>query len=142
MQESFQTKRDMNKKRFETKVQYLQAALKQNQTYPWESNSKLFDSKSKPGCRAFQTSTRLFLFQIDYIVHAAAYVNLLYPYEALKGTNVTGTRNILLFARSGKIKPLHYVSTNSVFPDGQVKALLVEKHLIKLTKITISKTKN
>ena len=61
-----------------------------------------------------------FVEQIDIIIHAAAFVNLLYPYEVLKGTNVTGTKNILLFARSGKIKPVHYISTNSVFPNGLV----------------------
>ncbi|XP_078489689.1 uncharacterized protein LOC100175381 [Ciona intestinalis] len=59
-------------------------------------------------------------YEIDYVIHSAAYVNLLYPYEALKGTNVTGTRNVLLFSQGGKIKPLHYISTNAVFPNNQV----------------------
>ncbi|XP_033112958.1 linear gramicidin synthase subunit D-like isoform X1 [Anneissia japonica] len=54
--------------------------------------------------------------EIDFIVHAAAYVNLIYPYDALHGTNVLGTQNTVLFACTNKIKPLHHISTNSVFP--------------------------
>ncbi|XP_038055415.1 linear gramicidin synthase subunit D-like [Patiria miniata] len=57
-------------------------------------------------------------FEIDSVIHAAAYVNLVYPYEALRGANVIGTQNIVLFSCTNKIKPLHYVSTNSVFPVG------------------------
>lgn len=55
---------------------------------------------------------------IDYIIHAAAYVNLIYPYAAFAGPNVTGTRNIIMFSGTGKIKPIHYISTDSVFPMG------------------------
>ncbi|XP_071786315.1 uncharacterized protein [Asterias amurensis] len=55
-------------------------------------------------------------FEVDSVIHAAAYVNLVYPYEALRGANVIGTQNVVLFACTNKIKPLHYVSTNSVFP--------------------------
>ncbi|XP_076821581.1 uncharacterized protein LOC143468326 isoform X2 [Clavelina lepadiformis] len=58
-------------------------------------------------------------YEVDYVIHAAAYVNLVYPYEALKGANVTGTQNVLIFARSGKVKPVHYVSTNAVFANGK-----------------------
>uniref|UniRef100_H2YWG8 Dehydrogenase/reductase SDR family member 11 n=1 Tax=Ciona savignyi TaxID=51511 RepID=H2YWG8_CIOSA len=66
-------------------------------------------------------------YEIDYVIHAAAYVNLVYPYEALKGTNVTGTRNVLLFAQTGKIKPLHYISTNAVFPNNKVRVMCKEQ---------------
>ncbi|XP_071951852.1 uncharacterized protein [Antedon mediterranea] len=55
-------------------------------------------------------------YEIDFIVHAAAYVNLIYPYDALHGTNVLGTQNTVLFSCTNKIKPLHHISTNSVFP--------------------------
>ncbi|XP_077966537.1 uncharacterized protein LOC120348546 [Styela clava] len=58
-------------------------------------------------------------FEIDYVIHAAAFVNLLYPYEAFKGANVHGTRNVLMFCKTGKIKALHYISTNSVLPNYQ-----------------------
>jgi len=56
--------------------------------------------------------------EVDFIIHAAAYVNLIYPYQALHGPNVLGTQNVILFACTSKIKPLHYVSTDAVFPHG------------------------
>lgn len=56
--------------------------------------------------------------EIDFIVHAAAAVNMVYPYQALRGANVQGTQNVLLFACTSKIKPLHYISTDAVFPHG------------------------
>jgi len=74
-------------------------------------------------------------YEIDYIIHAAAYVNLVYPYEALKGPNVTGTQNVLMFARTGKIKPLHYVSSNAVFANNltacEEKPLEYDEQLLK-----------
>lgn len=54
--------------------------------------------------------------ETDVIFHAAAAVNLIYPYEALKPANVDGTREVLRLACLHKIKPLHHVSTNGVFP--------------------------
>ncbi|KAL9971921.1 hypothetical protein ACROYT_G018144 [Oculina patagonica] len=56
--------------------------------------------------------------EIDFIIHAAAAVNMVYPYQALRGANVQGTQNVLLFACTSKIKPLHYISTDAVFPHG------------------------
>ncbi|KAH9494553.1 hypothetical protein Btru_019837 [Bulinus truncatus] len=58
---------------------------------------------------------------IDFIIHSAASVNLAYPYSALHGPNVTGTANIIQFASTGKVKALHYISTNGVFPHGMSK---------------------
>lgn len=48
-------------------------------------------------------------YGMDVVVHAAAYVNLIYPYQALHGINVLGTRNVLDFCLKNKIKPLHYI---------------------------------
>ncbi|EAT85777.2 hypothetical protein SNOG_07126 [Parastagonospora nodorum SN15] len=51
----------------------------------------------------------------DVIVHAAATVNLVYPYAALQKPNVGGTREILRLAAQGGAT-VQYVSTNGVLP--------------------------
>ena len=56
--------------------------------------------------------------EVDVVIHTAARVNLAYPYEALKGANVDGTREVLRLACRHKAKHLHYVSTNGIFPAG------------------------
>ena len=56
--------------------------------------------------------------EVDVVIHAAARVNLAYPYDALKGANVDGTREVLRLACRHKAKHLHYVSTNGIFPAG------------------------
>ena len=53
--------------------------------------------------------------KLDVIYHNGALVNMLYPYQELKAANVLGTQEILRLATHGKIKPLHYVSTLSVY---------------------------
>lgn len=54
---------------------------------------------------------------VDIVVHSAAMVNLVYPYDLLENVNVAGTNRVIEFARSGKVKALHYVSTNGIFPE-------------------------
>jgi thioester reductase-like protein len=53
---------------------------------------------------------------VSVIYHNGAWVNTLYPYSMMKAANVLGTREILRLACHGTIKPVHYVSTLSVFP--------------------------
>lgn len=48
-------------------------------------------------------------YDIDYVIHAAAQVNLSYPFGALYKNNVVGTKNIIQFCMDGKIKPLHHI---------------------------------
>jgi amino acid adenylation domain-containing protein/thioester reductase-like protein len=53
--------------------------------------------------------------QIDLIYHNGAYVNLVYPYAAMREINVLGTQEILRLASQIKVKPVHFVSTLDVF---------------------------
>lgn len=53
--------------------------------------------------------------QIDVIYHNGAFVNLLYPYTALRDPNVIGTQEILRLASQVKLKPVHFISTLDVF---------------------------
>ena len=55
---------------------------------------------------------------VDMVVHCAALVNLVYPYEGLRSANVQGTRNAIEFALYGRVKKLAYISTDGIFPDG------------------------
>lgn len=52
---------------------------------------------------------------VDVIYHNGAFVNLIYPYSALRAANVLGTQEILKLASQIKVKPVHFVSTLDVF---------------------------
>jgi thioester reductase-like protein len=53
--------------------------------------------------------------RVEVIVHAAAAVNLVYPYAALRNANIGGTKEVLrLASRSGAT--VHHISTNGVLP--------------------------
>merc|ERR1712176_1110265 len=59
--------------------------------------------------------------EIDSIIHCGAEVNLIKPYSSLKESNVLGTQEILRLATTNgfiktKVKPVHYISTNGIFP--------------------------
>ncbi|MGW0209067.1 amino acid adenylation domain-containing protein [Streptomyces sp. NPDC003233] len=56
--------------------------------------------------------------RIDAIHHNGARVNLVEPYEMLRGTNVDGTREVLRLAARHRIKAVHYVSTVSTVVAG------------------------
>jgi amino acid adenylation domain-containing protein/thioester reductase-like protein len=53
--------------------------------------------------------------KIDIIYHCGAWVNVVYPYSALKPANVIGTQEVLRLASQTRIKPLHFISTVDVF---------------------------
>ncbi|KAG9232375.1 putative linear gramicidin synthase subunit D [Amylocarpus encephaloides] len=55
---------------------------------------------------------------VQVIVHAAATVNLVYPYAALQAPNVIGTREVIRLAAQGGAT-IQYVSTNGVLPPSQ-----------------------
>ncbi len=52
---------------------------------------------------------------VDVIYHNGAFVNLIYPYSALRSVNVLGTQEILKLASQIKLKPVHFISTLDVF---------------------------
>ena len=56
--------------------------------------------------------------QVDAIIHGAAHVNFIYPYEALRAANVLGLHEIIQFAFYRRIKPVHHLSTAAIWPMG------------------------
>ncbi|MGK4579078.1 amino acid adenylation domain-containing protein [Kitasatospora sp. HPMI-4] len=50
---------------------------------------------------------------LDLVIHSAAQVNFLYPYDALRRTNVEGTRELVRLA-AGRGVPVHFLSTIAV----------------------------
>lgn len=56
--------------------------------------------------------------RVDVIIHAAAQVNLVYPYAALRGSNVDGVREIIRLACVNGATVQH-VSTNGVLPPSE-----------------------
>jgi thioester reductase-like protein len=53
--------------------------------------------------------------KIDTIYHNGALITMTYPYHALKPANVDGTREVLRLASRVRAKPVHYMSTITVF---------------------------
>jgi iturin family lipopeptide synthetase A len=53
--------------------------------------------------------------KIDIIYHNGALVNSISPYSTLKATNVLGTQEVLRLATQIKVKPVHFISSLSVF---------------------------
>jgi amino acid adenylation domain-containing protein/thioester reductase-like protein len=53
------------------------------------------------------------------IYHNGAVVSFVQPYATLKAPNVLGTQEVLRLAIRGRVKPVHFVSTLSVLPEGR-----------------------
>ncbi len=70
---------------------------------------------SQPFLSFSLSQLRTLASKIDSIYHNGALVNFTYPYQALKGTNVLGTQEVLRLASQIKIKPVHFISTTTVF---------------------------
>ncbi|MHC5908437.1 carboxylic acid reductase [Streptomyces sp. S6] len=60
---------------------------------------------------------------VDLVVHAGALVNHVLPYDQLFGPNVAGTAEVIRLALTTRTKPVTYVSTVAVRPDGPGPAL-------------------
>lgn len=65
--------------------------------------------------------------QLDAIYHNGAWVHHLYPYAVLKATNVLGTQEVLRLASQIKPKPVHFISTPSVFSGRQSRDEIVRE---------------
>jgi amino acid adenylation domain-containing protein/thioester reductase-like protein len=52
---------------------------------------------------------------IDVVYHNGAWVHHTSPYSVLKAANVLGTQEVLRLASQFKVKPVHFISTKSVF---------------------------
>jgi len=57
--------------------------------------------------------------RVEVIYHNGALVNFVYPYAAHKAANVEGTQEVLRLACLERLKPVHCVSTLSVFHTGE-----------------------
>jgi len=62
----------------------------------------------------FQTLSQ----QVEVIYHSGALVNFVYGYANLKAANVLGTQEVLRLASLHQPKPVHFISTFSVFSEG------------------------
>ncbi len=98
--------------------QKLVTALERCGSLPRESYSKIIPvlgDLSQPKLGLGDAEFNQLAETVDVIYHSAASVNLLYPYQALHSTNVSGTHEVLRLAFSHHGKPVHYVSTLDVF---------------------------
>ncbi|MDF5723140.1 MAG: amino acid adenylation domain-containing protein [Rhizonema sp. PD37] len=71
--------------------------------------------------------------EIDLIYHNGAFVNLIYPYTAMRAVNVLGTKEILKLASLIKVKPVHFISTLDVFQSrryAQMEVILEKDHIV------------
>jgi thioester reductase-like protein len=64
---------------------------------------------------------------VDAVYHSGALVNFLFPYEDVRATNVDGTAEILRLATRGAVKPVHFVSSLSVFFTAQYAGVTVSE---------------
>ncbi len=62
-----------------------------------------------------QEQWRSLVERVDVIYHNGAWVHHASPYSTLKAANVLGTQEVLRLASLGKVKPVHFISTISVF---------------------------
>jgi len=102
---------DEGKKRLQSK---LKACSLWNETF----NSRIIlvvGDLSQPFLGLSKSLFHHLASQIDVIYHNGAMVNFFYPYSKLKAPNVLSTQEILKLASQIKTKPVHFVSTVSVF---------------------------
>ncbi|WP_127086468.1 amino acid adenylation domain-containing protein [Dulcicalothrix desertica] len=95
----------------------IQTNLERYTLWSGELNSRivpLLGDLSKPFLGLNHQKFQELASKLDLIYHAGAFVNLVYPYNALQATNVQGTQEILRLASLGKVTPVHFISTIDV----------------------------
>jgi thioester reductase-like protein/amino acid adenylation domain-containing protein len=70
---------------------------------------------SQPRLGLTEEQFRVMASKLDIIYHNGAWVHHTLPYSTLKATNVLGTQEVLRLASQVKVKPIHFISTSSVF---------------------------
>ncbi|MEH1785598.1 MAG: non-ribosomal peptide synthase/polyketide synthase [Nostoc sp.] len=98
--------------------QRLQESLKAYLLWEESFNSRIIPvlgDLSQPLLGLSDEQFHLMALKIDSIYHNGALVNHVYPYALLKAANVRGTEEVLRLASQIKIKPVHFISTVSVF---------------------------
>ncbi len=73
---------------------------------------------SKPRLGLTDQDYDFIVSECDAILHNAAMVNFIYPYEALCKANVESTRQLIHMSLEKKTKTFYYVSTTAVLPLG------------------------
>ncbi|MBD2435190.1 non-ribosomal peptide synthetase [Nostoc sp. FACHB-110] len=98
--------------------QRLEETLKASLVWEESFNSRIIPvlgDLSQPLLGLDDEQFHLMAKNIDWIYHNGALVNNIYPYALFKAANVRGTEEVLRLASQVKIKPVHFVSTLSVF---------------------------
>jgi amino acid adenylation domain-containing protein/thioester reductase-like protein len=71
---------------------------------------------------------------VDLIYHSGAKVNFVYPYSALRRTNVWSTQELLRLACTRRLKAFHYVSTIDVSLTNRVRPMLEDETALETLK--------
>uniref|UniRef100_A0A1I8BUP7 Fatty acid synthase n=1 Tax=Meloidogyne hapla TaxID=6305 RepID=A0A1I8BUP7_MELHA len=101
----------------ETVEQRLISTMKRNGLF----NEKINEENFREQVRVVSGDIALVQFGLsDEDYHFLSYDIDVVLHAALHGCNVIGTRNIIEFCFKNKIKPLHYISTDAVFPSGLI----------------------
>ncbi|MDF5727434.1 MAG: non-ribosomal peptide synthase/polyketide synthase, partial [Rhizonema sp. PD38] len=98
--------------------QRLEESLKASLLWEESFNSRIIPvlgDLSQPLFGLSDEQFHLMALKIDSIYHNGALVNNIYPYALFKAANVRGTEEVLRLASQIKIKPVHFISTISVF---------------------------
>ncbi|MBN3926168.1 amino acid adenylation domain-containing protein [Nostoc sp. NMS4] len=105
-----------------TNIQEAQRKIQKNLEHYFLENESLnpriipvLGNLSQPLLGLSEYDFRQLATEVDVIYHNGALTNLIYPYSALKATNVLGTQEVLRLASQIKLKPVHYISTLAVF---------------------------